>query len=239
MPRDARISTRRRRTWGVVCMAVVACLLLLGLLLQPRIREYFAARWLNAHDARVTFSDLDSVSLFGAEIPVPRISACQLAIACELPTRGPEFWSENEPLRQHYLSSACRLTHLQHLGLGDMPVSAQDIDRLCRSLPLVWSMELGFLQEEPKGAAPLAALPELLNLDLGGSNVTDSMLSDLRHQPRLNRLVLDHTAVTDAGIRELRHLPALRNLSVSNTEVSEEALAELRKSLPALEVSDD
>jgi hypothetical protein len=50
--------------------------------------------------------------------------------------------------------------------------------------------------------------------------------------PQLRELGLDNTSVTDEGIEQLAGVASLRSLSLQNTSISKDGLANLRGALP-------
>jgi hypothetical protein len=81
--------------------------------------------------------------------------------------------------------------------------------------------------------ALLKHLPNIRELDLSSTVVTDGGLEALAGLTKLERLWLRHTAITDEGFRaHIAPLPALRNVDVSDTTVSVETLAAWRAAKP-------
>jgi uncharacterized membrane protein len=85
-----------------------------------------------------------------------------------------------------------------------------------------------------KQLAELSPLdPNIIDLNLAGSHVTDNGLTALESMPNLQRLRLDRTAVTDAGLLHLKKLKKLEYLNLVNTSVTDAGLKTL-VSLPSL-----
>ena len=81
-----------------------------------------------------------------------------------------------------------------------------------------------------------AGLQRLMNLFLGGSQITDGGLMQIASFPNLTSLNLSRTQITDAGITQLRGLPNLQWMNLRNTTVTEQAKAALMASRPGLRV---
>ena len=83
--------------------------------------------------------------------------------------------------------------------------------------------------------AQLAHLPEITELNLGGTQVTDAGLAHVAKLARLERLYLFKSGVTDAGLKSLSGLGELRYLNLYGTGVTDaglpsiQALAKLEK----------
>jgi hypothetical protein len=82
----------------------------------------------------------------------------------------------------------------------------------------------------------VADLPNLKELVLRGSGITDSALSHLKHAKNLRALMLDRTKVTDAGLAHLQAFKSLRTLDLSQTTVTDWGAASLKASSPQLNV---
>lgn len=72
----------------------------------------------------------------------------------------------------------------------------------------------------------------MTRLDLRASRVTDDMLGALSELPELEELVLTSTSVTDIGSAQLARAEGLIKLFVWNSKMSESGLSNLRASLP-------
>jgi len=86
----------------------------------------------------------------------------------------------------------------------------------------------------------LAALPELAELNLLGSNVTDAGLAHLKGLTQLRCLWLANTRITGSGLRHLRGNVGLELLSLENSHVTDEGLASLEHfpSITSLDLAD-
>jgi hypothetical protein len=90
-----------------------------------------------------------------------------------------------------------------------------------------------FLGVAELGDADLARLtpfwwtfPELRDLDLSHSAITDASLARLRGST-LRNLVLDHTGITSDGLKHLAGNTELRSLSLNGTQIGDEGLKHL------------
>jgi hypothetical protein len=75
--------------------------------------------------------------------------------------------------------------------------------------------------------ALLADMPNLVELNLAGTNVGDAQMALVAKLPHLRVLKLQKTAITDAGLKPLRSLSNLEVLNLYGTQVSDQGLAEL------------
>ncbi len=78
----------------------------------------------------------------------------------------------------------------------------------------------------------LKQLPELRQLAIYNSPITDAELEHLKGMTSLERLSLVDAWVTDAGLEHLKGLTKLELLQLRRTEVSDEGAEELRQALP-------
>ena len=74
---------------------------------------------------------------------------------------------------------------------------------------------------------PLAA--NIVELNLGGSSITDASLDLIGEMLNLTHLHLNNTAVTDAGLEKLVNLYQLQYINLYGTEVSDDSLTVLRR----------
>jgi uncharacterized membrane protein len=70
--------------------------------------------------------------------------------------------------------------------------------------------------------------PQLAILDLGGTQITDSIFKDLTALPNLTVLKLDNTKVTGESIGQLKALEHLKTINLSNTDFEEANLTHLQ-----------
>lgn len=72
---------------------------------------------------------------------------------------------------------------------------------------------------------PVAALSELVWLDINNTQAGDATLAHLAGLKKLERLRLDDSQVTDAGMAHLAGLPKLHTLNLSRTAITDKGLA--------------
>jgi uncharacterized membrane protein len=81
------------------------------------------------------------------------------------------------------------------------------------------------------GDAQLAALeaigPQILWLDVSGTQITDASLAAVGKFPNLTRLHLNRTAITDAGVAHLARLSHLEYLNLYGTKITDTGLTPL------------
>jgi hypothetical protein len=87
-------------------------------------------------------------------------------------------------------------------------------------------------QADNSQLALLACFPQLRDLSLEGSAVTDLGLAHLCGHKALRRLSLRGTLITDAGLIHLRALRGLTLLDLRDTRITAAGIAALRVSLP-------
>jgi hypothetical protein len=122
-------------------------------------------------------------------------------------------------------------------GLRPLPASAIEraIGGFAQATPVLPDsplLRVAFRSFETKvGDRELAGLgaiaPNVTQLNLARTKVTDAGLAILRKMPRLTRLELQGTAVTDRGIAQLTHSPELRTVNLYGTAITDAALESL------------
>jgi internalin A len=115
----------------------------------------------------------------------------------------PPFLAE-KPLSYPALKAILGLKKLRVLDLGSHVLNVQD-----------------------NVVATLAGLPELRELNLARTGVTDEGLKVLADFPKLQVLNLAYTGVTDAGLKELAKLKGLQTLDLSGGMVTDAGLKEV------------
>lgn len=79
----------------------------------------------------------------------------------------------------------------------------------------------------------LAGFPQIEQLDVSSTSVSDSGLTLVGGLPSLFRLCARHTRVTDAGVAAIANCPQLANVDLDGTQITDAALADLAR-LPRL-----
>jgi hypothetical protein len=85
---------------------------------------------------------------------------------------------------------------------------------------------------EPGLLASLSGLPNVRQVQLAGTAVTDS---DLRHLLKLRLLTgvgLEDTGISDSGLLQLKPLPYLSSIEFQGSEISEDGVKKVLKSMP-------
>jgi hypothetical protein len=75
-------------------------------------------------------------------------------------------------------------------------------------------------------------MPQLVQLDLSNTPITDTGVLELCELPRLETLLLDGTKVTEASLEYLAMLPVLSHLSLEGTTCSPKALRAFHEARP-------
>jgi YHS domain-containing protein len=68
----------------------------------------------------------------------------------------------------------------------------------------------------------------VINLSLGGKQITDAEVAEVKNFPKVAQLNLANTAVTDAGVANVAGLAELTNLHLEKTGVTDAALSHLK-----------
>ena len=78
----------------------------------------------------------------------------------------------------------------------------------------------------------MAQLPDLRQLTLSGTQITDEGLATLVNLKNLNALDISNTAITDQGLAALGGLSSLNSVSLTGTQVSQAGVDKLQQLLP-------
>ncbi len=142
----------------------------------------------------------------------------------------------NNPISGAGLKYLRRLKKLRHLDLNNTAVTEEQLANL-RELTGLERIDLAnnpqltgsFLEH-------VADLPNLKELVLRGSGITDSALIHLKRARNLHSLMLDRTNVTDEGLSHLRDFKSLRALDLTQTAVTASGVASIKAQIPPLSV---
>jgi hypothetical protein len=128
------------------------------------------------------------------------------------------------------------MKHLRHLDLSNTAVTDDQLTAL-RDLTGLERLDLpnnpqltgSFLEH-------VADLPNLKELVLRGSGITDSALIHLKRAKNVRALMLDRTKVTDAGLAHLQAVKSLRTLDLNQTAVTAWGVGSLEVASPQVSV---
>lgn len=109
---------------------------------------------------------------------------------------------------------------IQQIGNVVMKV-AQNVNWLRANFRLIGD------QVDNAAIAPLANIPNLVELNLANTKVTDEGLASIAGLTNLTHLHLENTAITDAGLAHLKGLSNLVYLNLYNTKVTDAGMAHL------------
>ncbi len=114
-------------------------------------------------------------------------------------------------------------------------LSAEGLDPLA---PNIISLELSGTDVTDSDLAALSRFPNLTSVDLSRTAVTGSSLEALANLPFLTRINLYGTRVDDSALDVLAAFPALEGVYLWNTNVTDEGVARLRDALPGADIND-
>lgn len=104
------------------------------------------------------------------------------------------------------------------------------------SLPDLVILNLSGSDVDDQSLRWVAELSQLKSLNLAWTSITDDGLSLLGKLSDLQALWLDETKITDAGLVHLKSLSKLRRLYLEGTSVTDSAVKDLRDELPNCEI---
>lgn len=132
------------------------------------------------------------------------------------------LWSKN-----FHVSMTAREFEVLPATVVTVPEGADS--RVCMNLikahPEVEELSLGKTGITDEEMVAIGSLKHLRVLELYGTHITDAGLLPLESMTRLQVLFLDSTKVTDAGVLKLRRLARLEILGLSNTTVTDKGVA--------------
>jgi hypothetical protein len=112
----------------------------------------------------------------------------------------------------------------------------QQIDLLAKVAPQLYDLNLAGTKISDDGLKALDNMSNLRRLHLEKTAVTDAGLSHLKNLNNLEYLNLYHTSVSDAGLAQLQGLKKLKNVYLWQSKVTDEGAETLKKALPTLSV---
>ena len=115
------------------------------------------------------------------------------------------------------------------LRLDNTEVDDAELERICREHPELVELTLGGTQITDAGLIHLLQLPRLRIIRLARTAVTDGGMNTLAKNEFLERVDLSSTQIGDFGLWELRALPRLRDLNLYRTPVTDQGLASFRR----------
>ena len=172
-------------------------------------------------------------------------------------TEAPTEVTPTEPQLAAYKPTAVELKaikELEALGVAIRPIAvnldwreanlrgqsaeavAKALGPLGKVLGLV-DLNLGGVQIKDADVANLKGLTNLNRLHLENTPVTDTGLVHLKGLLHLEYLNLYGTTVTDAGLEQLQGLTQLKRLYLWQTKTTEAGVANLKKTLPNVDIS--
>jgi len=89
---------------------------------------------------------------------------------------------------------------------------------------MIWAIKFTPAKDQKQSYELIDGLPNLEQIQLSGSNITDNELRHVSNASRLQGIGLDDTEITDRGLMYLEHLPQLETIQAERTQISEEAI---------------
>ncbi len=133
-------------------------------------------------------------------------------------------------ISEHGLKHLKQFKTLQRLHLPST-ISDPAVAVLTDVLPQVEELDLSFSKITDNATADLAKLPKLTTLYLNDTEITDAALAPLAQSKSINVLFLNGTKVTDNGIAALSDLTTLEHLELRDTRVTEMGAQRLKSKL--------
>ena len=87
-----------------------------------------------------------------------------------------------------------------------------------------WAIKFSPDKNKKQSYALIDGLPNLEQIQLSGSNITDDQLRVVSSARHLRGIGLDDTAITDEGLKHLEGLPMLETIQAEGTSITDEAI---------------
>lgn len=133
------------------------------------------------------------------------------------------------PIDDDSLVRISDLPHLRQLSVDRTAITEAGISFLGRHSEM-WKLSLSGNRINGTSFGQIT-LPDLNTLDLSGTEIRDSDLSQLKAFPQLEVLILKNTKLTDAAIEQLNRLPGLRCVLLNETGVTADGLSRLNSNI--------
>ena len=112
----------------------------------------------------------------------------------------------------------------------------QQIDLLSKVAPQLYDLNLAGTKVSDDGLKALDNMTNLRRLHLEKTAVSDAGLSHLKNLGNLEYLNLYHTSVSDTGVEQVQGLKKLKNVYLWESKVTAAGAENLKKALPTLSV---
>jgi hypothetical protein len=178
-------------------------------------------------------TDADVTALVGAARAAPALAGAK---APAPPRLFHLNLSDNPAVTRACFEPLARLPNLQQLYIAKTGIKPDDLPLLERfpALTHVAVNPLNGLRDEH--LVPLARLPQLDALFLGGNPITDAGLDHLAPATGLSYIDLYGTEVTDAGLMKLAAFPKLAHVSVVKSRVTPVGVEAFKAKRPGVQV---
>jgi serine/threonine protein kinase len=142
---------------------------------------------------------------------------------------GLKFQEESE------LKCLAQLAHLQHVYLGQAPITGLGLGHIATCPELV-TLALDSTSVRDGDLGVLKNLKKLQNLSIHNTRTTDAAINHIWECPHLTQLDLSLTGITDAGLKKLEGLAGLQFIQVYQTKVSAAGVNEFAAALPGCKI---
>jgi Leucine-rich repeat (LRR) protein len=116
-------------------------------------------------------------------------------------------------------------------------VSDKEVEMLKPLGPNITELDLSDTKITDAALAVIGTFPRLTKLNISNTAVTDSGIASLKGLANLDYLAAHSTAVSDASLQTLKSLRKLKSVFLWKTRVSPSSAGELQKALPGSSVS--
>ena len=117
----------------------------------------------------------------------------------------------------------------RQLRLDNTDTDDAELERICRENPELVDLTLGATKITDAGLEYLPQLTKLRKIRLSKTAITDAGMSTLATCERLEDVDVSQTKIGDSGVGELRALPRLKRLNLYLTLVTDSGLNSFRK----------
>lgn len=232
-----------RRRWRLSVRAFLVATLIVGVLSGVAVRwglpayaQWRAVREIEALGGLVVYDDEEHTGLTASPSVRRRmydsLERKQELLGHPIPLELPAELQEAERSTADTLFQGVRSFNVQGAKFTDA-----DLERVVRRLPELRDIDIGQTQVTDAGLQHLHGLKDLEIVRLYKANISDDGLARLKGLDKLTLLILSGaTGITDVGLVHIKDMKSLRFVFVDGTSVTQQGIDDLKAVMPRLEI---
>lgn len=135
------------------------------------------------------------------------------------------------------LSQIVPQSHLKWLDLAYLPITGDDVKRLCADPSSLEQLSLEATAIDDSIRTWIATAKSLAELDLSSTSAGDLVIDMLPSAAPIKTLWLTGSRVSDSSINRIAAIPTLQQVDLQQTQVTESGIARLRAARPQLKIN--